>query len=90
MFPPTFLYTQSWEDPDPDMEVRRERGAGATVLRVTAHLARGVLGHGRAASRRAEQPERPGQSAGSESEGWGRAGARAEFAQAYLFLFLFP
>jgi len=22
MFPPTFLYTQSWEDPRPDMEVR--------------------------------------------------------------------
>ena len=21
MFPPTFLYTQSWEDPRPDMEV---------------------------------------------------------------------
>lgn len=21
MFPPTFLYTQSWEDPEPDMEV---------------------------------------------------------------------
>ncbi len=23
MFPPTFLYTQSWEDPEPDMEVCR-------------------------------------------------------------------
>ena len=22
MFPPTFLYTQSWEDPRPDMEAR--------------------------------------------------------------------
>lgn len=22
MFPPTFLYTQSWEDPRPDMQVR--------------------------------------------------------------------
>lgn len=22
LFPPTFLYTQSWEDPAPDMEVR--------------------------------------------------------------------
>ena len=22
MFPPTFLYTQSWEDPRPDMEVQ--------------------------------------------------------------------
>lgn len=22
MFPPTFLYTMSWEDPRPDMEVR--------------------------------------------------------------------
>ena len=21
MFPPTFLYTQSWEDPRPDMQV---------------------------------------------------------------------
>jgi betaine lipid synthase len=21
LFPPTFLYTQSWEDPEPDMEV---------------------------------------------------------------------
>lgn len=23
LFPPTFLYTQSWEDPEPDMKVRR-------------------------------------------------------------------
>ena len=23
LFPPTFLYTQSWEDPDPDMEVSK-------------------------------------------------------------------
>jgi betaine lipid synthase len=22
LFPPTFLYTQSWEDPEPDMKVR--------------------------------------------------------------------
>lgn len=30
LFPPTFLYTQSWEDPEPDMQVRaRRRGAAA-------------------------------------------------------------
>jgi betaine lipid synthase len=24
-FPPTFLYTQSWEDPEPDMKVRKKK-----------------------------------------------------------------
>jgi hypothetical protein len=28
LFPPTFLYTQSWEDPEPDMKV----GGGLDVL----------------------------------------------------------
>ena len=27
MFPPTFLYTQSWEDPRPDARVRRSAPA---------------------------------------------------------------
>lgn len=28
MFPPTFLYTMSWEDPRPDMEVRNVHNSG--------------------------------------------------------------
>jgi hypothetical protein len=33
MFPPTFLYTQSWEDPRPDMEVAaRPPAVGCAVL----------------------------------------------------------
>ncbi len=30
LFPPTFLYTQSWEDPEPDMKVGGLRVEGAT------------------------------------------------------------
>jgi hypothetical protein len=26
LFPPTFLYTQSWEDPEPDMKVQLKGG----------------------------------------------------------------
>ncbi|EFJ43864.1 hypothetical protein VOLCADRAFT_83033 [Volvox carteri f. nagariensis] len=35
MFPPTFLYTQSWEDPEPDMEVMEING-NDTVLTLTS------------------------------------------------------
>ncbi len=35
LFPPTFLYTQSWEDPQPDMEVFRLT-AKDTVLTLTS------------------------------------------------------
>jgi betaine lipid synthase len=35
MFPPTFLYTQSWEDPEPDMKVMRIN-PGDTVLTLTS------------------------------------------------------
>lgn len=32
MFPPTFLYTQSWEDPEPDMKVRFVLVAALTTV----------------------------------------------------------
>ncbi|KAG2493304.1 hypothetical protein HYH03_008440 [Edaphochlamys debaryana] len=35
LFPPTFLYTQSWEDPEPDMEVM-EINPNDTVLTLTS------------------------------------------------------
>ena len=35
LFPPTFLYTQSWEDPEPDMRVMRINGDD-TVLTLTS------------------------------------------------------
>jgi betaine lipid synthase len=36
MFPPTFLYTQSWEDPEPDMRVFAPMGPQDTVLTLTS------------------------------------------------------
>ncbi|PNH03455.1 hypothetical protein TSOC_010485, partial [Tetrabaena socialis] len=35
MFPPTFLYTQSWEDPEPDMEAKMPFLGGATTTSST-------------------------------------------------------
>lgn len=32
LFPPTFLYTQSWEDPEPDMKVWVEGVWGAMFV----------------------------------------------------------
>lgn len=32
MFPPTFLYTQSWEDPRPDVEVSSSYHANSCTL----------------------------------------------------------
>ena len=38
LFPATFLYTQSWEDPRPDMEVRHRRVRGVQDLEVFVFL----------------------------------------------------
>lgn len=52
MFPPTFLYSQSWEDPDPDMEVLQINGedvcltltsGGCNSLNLLLHGAREVV-----------------------------------------------
>ncbi len=45
LFPPTFLYTQSWEDPDPDMQASEVcRSPDAAVAPRLEH--QGWLGRG--------------------------------------------
>ena len=47
MFPPTFLYTQSWEDPRPDMEVCSSHSLPLSNLHSSAASnCFGKLGHG--------------------------------------------
>ena len=38
MFPPTFLYTQSWEDPRPDARVRTCQQRWSAAMPITCHL----------------------------------------------------